>query len=141
MPLAEPSHYAIRTLDLEAPRQFYCEVLGLTVGPRPPFGFPGLWLYNGDHDDYRNAVVHLIGRDTSQAQSQADTGSLDHIAFMASGLAEMQSRLESLGIAYRWREVPVLGLQQLFVIDPGGIKIELNYAANERTTASSAPKT
>lgn len=135
MPLAELSHYAIRTRDLEASRRFYCEVLGLTVGPRPPFGFPGLWLYNGDHDDYRNAVVHLIGRDTGDAPAHADTGSLDHIAFMASGLAEMQARLQSLDIAYRCREVPVLGLQQLFVVDPGGVKIELNYPAGERVTA------
>ena len=50
MPLSKISHYSIRTLDLEATRKFYTEALGFTVGPRPPFNFPGLWLYNGSHD-------------------------------------------------------------------------------------------
>ena len=38
-------HYTIRTADLDATRCFYTEVLGLSVGPRPAFTFPGLWLY------------------------------------------------------------------------------------------------
>ena len=131
MPIAELSHCAIRTSDLDASRRFYCEVLGLTVGPRPPFGFPGLWLYNGEHDRYHNAVVHLIGVDGSDRPARTDTGALDHVAFMAHGLADMRARLESLGISYRQREVPALGLQQLFLVDPSGVRIELNYAADE----------
>ena len=33
MPLTKISHYSIRTLDLEATRRFYTEVLEFTVGP------------------------------------------------------------------------------------------------------------
>ena len=135
MPIAQLSHYAIRTSDLDASRWFYCEVLGLTVGPRPPFSFPGLWLYQGDHGSYHNAVVHLIDTDAGDASRGAETGMFDHIAFMASDVAAMRARLQTLGVPYRQREVPVLGLQQLFVHDPDGIKIELNYPADERTDA------
>ena len=63
MPFQKLSHYSIRTIDLESSRKFYTEVMGFTVGPRPPFNFPGLWLYNGSHDQYDNAIVHIIGLD------------------------------------------------------------------------------
>ena len=42
------NHFSIRSLDLDACERFYCGLLGLTKGPRPPFPFPGLWLYAGD---------------------------------------------------------------------------------------------
>ena len=57
------NHYSIRTTNLDACRAFYENVLGLTVGPRPEFPFPGLWMYCGDHAQYANAVVHIIGID------------------------------------------------------------------------------
>ncbi len=62
------NHFSIRTTDLEASRRFYADVLGLTVGPRPDFAFPGFWMYRGDHADYANAVVHLIGIDATDPQ-------------------------------------------------------------------------
>jgi len=62
------NHFSIRTLDMEATRSFYEGVLGLTVGPRPAFPFPGLWMYRGDHGDVANAVVHIIGLDRNDSQ-------------------------------------------------------------------------
>lgn len=47
MPIGRLDHYSIRTLDIEAARRFYTGVMGFEVGFRPPFNFPGLWLYNG----------------------------------------------------------------------------------------------
>ena len=54
MPLQNLNHILVLARDLEATRDFYVNVLGLRVGPRPPFKFPGHWLYLGD-----KAVVHL----------------------------------------------------------------------------------
>ena len=34
------NHFSIRTVDLDACERFYCGLLGLTKGPRPPFPFP-----------------------------------------------------------------------------------------------------
>ena len=45
MEIKRIDHYSIRTLDVEASRRFYTEIIGLKVGPRPPFDFPGVWLY------------------------------------------------------------------------------------------------
>ena len=57
------NHFSIRSSDLAACERFYVGVLGMTVGPRPDFPFPGLWIYRGDHADPANAVVHIIGKD------------------------------------------------------------------------------
>lgn len=144
------NHVSIRTLDLDASRAFYEGVLGLQVGPRPPFPFPGLWLYAGDTADTKNAVVHLIGIDRNDSEglkkylgdrdeaSPAGTGAIDHVAFFATGLAEMRARLDRLGVTRRERSVPGLGLRQLFVDDPNGVVVELNYAAAEEAEAGSA---
>ena len=131
MPLRNLNHFLVLAHDLEATRDFYEKVLGLRVGARPPFGFPGYWLYLGDQ-----AVVHLAGGDrgaTATASEAGGTGALDHIAFEASGLEETLERLESQGIAAQRRTVPGAGLQQLFIRDPNGVKIELNFPASEKT--------
>ena len=54
------NHYSIRTTDMAATERFYVDVLGLTVGPRPPFPFPGLWLYRGPHTEVANALPALF---------------------------------------------------------------------------------
>ena len=54
---------------LEELRRFYCDVLGLTVGRRPPFGSDGYWLYAGDL-----ALVHLsVADDGANAATDAQT--------------------------------------------------------------------
>lgn len=138
------NHFSIRTADLEASRRFYADVLGLTVGPRPDFPFPGLWMYRGYHGDTANAVVHIIGIDPSDREglkkylgdreesSLAGTGAIDHVAFFSDGLAEMLDRLRRLGVGFRERTVPSLGLHQVFVDDPCGVVVELNFAAAEK---------
>jgi catechol 2,3-dioxygenase-like lactoylglutathione lyase family enzyme len=138
------NHFSIRTLDLQATTRFYADVLGLQVGPRPPFPFPGVWLYSGDHANYANAVVHVIGLDANnpnglnQYLGERDntglhgSGAIDHVAFFVTGLAAMQAKLASAGIEYRSREVPVLGLIQLFLDDPNGVVVELNYPSAEK---------
>ena len=59
------------------------------------------------------------------------TGSIDHIAFEATGLKAMIARLEQRGVAAHHRKVPDLDLHQVFVHDPNGVRIELNYPAHE----------
>jgi catechol 2,3-dioxygenase-like lactoylglutathione lyase family enzyme len=140
------NHFSIRTTDMDATRVFYETVLGLTVGPRPPFPFPGLWIYNGDHASPSNALVHVIGIDKNDPEGLKQylgdrdistlhgTGAVDHIALMATGLAAMLAHLRRLGVPCRERNVPVLGLHQIFLDDPSGLVIELNYPASEKTS-------
>ena len=143
MPIGRLDHYSIRTLDVEASRRFYTEVMGFQVGFRPPFDFPGLWLYNGPQYPESNGVVHIVGVNLNDSQglkaylgdrdleSLKGTGTVDHMAFRATGLTEMRARLKRLDIAYRERTVPTLGLHQVFFEDPSSVTIELNYPAAE----------
>jgi catechol 2,3-dioxygenase-like lactoylglutathione lyase family enzyme len=138
------NHFSIRTLDLAATKDFYVSVLGLQDGPRPDFPFPGYWLYQGPLNEYVNAAVHLIGIDANDStglsnylggrkeQQLKGSGALDHVAFFATGLVTMLSRLQLLGIESRRRDVPGLGLHQLFLDDPNGIVVELNYPFAEK---------
>ena len=116
------NHYNVRTTDLEAMRRFYEEVVGLKSGPRPPFDFPGLWFYSGDGV----AVLHLVGVDAS-ARQPGGTGSLDHIAFLCDGFPEARERIVRSGLRFRENLVPGSGMRQLFVVDPEGVKIEMNF--------------
>jgi catechol 2,3-dioxygenase-like lactoylglutathione lyase family enzyme len=149
MDIKRVDHYSIRTLDLEKSRRFYTEVIGLKAGPRPPFDFPGYWLYSGDPPaDLQNAsrnygFVHLMGFDTANPGSldayvgtrktapEGGTGALDHIAFAATGREAMIERCRSHNVSFHERAVPILGLHQMFIQDPDGVTIELNYPASE----------
>lgn len=147
MPVGKLDHYSIRTLDIEASRRFYTEVMGFETGFRPPFNFPGLWLYNGAPYPESTGVVHIIGIDPKDPQGLKDylgdrdlaslqgTGTVDHMAFTATGLTAMRSRLQQQGIPFRERTVPSLKLHQLFCEDPSGVTIELNYPAAEAAAA------
>lgn len=106
-------------------RAFYVEVVGLTDGFRPPFGSAGHWLYAGEH-----AVIHLSVLRDDNGQRQAG-GSVDHLAFRCSGLDAACRDLDRRGIAYRRAEVPLTGQVQLFVRDPAGNGVELNFAQAE----------
>jgi catechol 2,3-dioxygenase-like lactoylglutathione lyase family enzyme len=131
MPITQLQHYMVLSKDLEKTRAFYCDVLGLRAGPRPPFKFEGLWIYVGDV-----AAIHVAGRssydDTSRtALNPADpvnhgSGSVDHIAFAATNYAELTASFERHGVKYRGTTVPGSDLRQLFVFDPDGIQIEIN---------------
>ena len=144
------NHYSIRTLDLPACERFYCDALGLVVGPRPAFQFPGLWLYAGDTTQWANAAVHIIGIDRNDPEglraylgdrdeaTLQGTGVVDHVAFFATGLAETLARLQRLGLPCRERTVPDLGLHQVFVDDPNGVVVELNFPAHEAASVAAA---
>jgi catechol 2,3-dioxygenase-like lactoylglutathione lyase family enzyme len=141
MTIAKLAHYSVRTTDLERSCAFYERVLGLRKGFRPPFAFSGAWLYQGG-DESEYGVVHLIGVDEessgalssylgSSKPSVPGTGTVDHIAFLATGVEAMWQTLRAQGIAWRDRTVPSLGLHQIFIEDPSGVTIELNYPAAE----------
>ena len=149
MPIQKLAHFSVRTTALERSRRFYTDVLGFHEGFRPPFKVPGLWLYRGgDEADF--GVVHLIGIDPDDPQGQKDylgdkaeqglhgSAAVDHLAFLATDLQDMHRRLREAGLAFRERTVPSLGLHQVFVEDPSGVTIELNYPAAEAALAARA---
>jgi catechol 2,3-dioxygenase-like lactoylglutathione lyase family enzyme len=137
MPLSHIEHFLVQTTDIAKTRDWYVRVLGMKEGYHPDFKFPVCWLYIGDRD-----VVHVTegGANVSEnrkryvgQESQATSGSgvVDHIAFRATGLRAMMQHLQSLKVEFKQRQVSDQGLYQLFLFDPNGIKIELNFANAE----------
>jgi len=138
MPLSHIEHCLVLADDMEATRDWYCTVLGMEEGPHPDFGFPVHWLYLNGRD-----VVHIgqsakhagesqniyLGR-TSQ-DTGSGTGAIDHIAFRATGLKAMMAQLRSRGVEFIERRACSQALYQLFMYDPNGIKVELNFSADE----------
>ena len=120
---------------LAACRDFYCNVLGLSVGPRPAFESQGFWLYADGAP-----IVHLA--QTSAAETAPDVthgrSALDHVAFGCSDLPAALGRLQQHGIAYTISKVPVLNQTQVATKDPAGVGIELSFAAAE-TVSSNQP--
>ena len=125
MPLKRIEHYNIHTQKLAETVAFYDRVLGMKPGDRPPFPFPGAWIYLGD-----TPVIHLVdvaGPYRTARAGQHGTGALDHVAFEAVDLPAMRATLAREGVAYTERVVPRTGITQVFVEDPTGLTIELNF--------------
>jgi len=110
------NHANIYTAKLQETVDFFVGVIGLKLGPRPDFAFPGAWLYAGDQ-----AVLHLVER----ARAHAPNGAIDHISFTVPDLDAATRRLEERGIPYRLSIIPGGFGRQAFLTDPNGIKIEL----------------
>lgn len=143
MPVGKLDHYSIRTLNLDASGKFYTDIMGFEIGYRPEFKFPGLWLYNGLKYPETTGVVHIIGVDPNNPEGLKEylgdrdlaslngTGTVDHMAFRATGVDDMRARLHKHQIEFRERTVPSLELHQMFFEDPSGVTIELNYPGSE----------
>ncbi|MFL5257021.1 MAG: VOC family protein [Rhodopila sp.] len=131
MPAQSLNHYTINVRDLERTKDFYCDVVGLEVGERPPLPFPGYWLYTGGVP-----VVHLVGYRpelpviTDGPSYPAPTGRLDHIAFACNDLKGMKANLHQRGIKFDERVLPRMNMTQLFYLDPDGVAVECNFDAS-----------
>jgi catechol 2,3-dioxygenase-like lactoylglutathione lyase family enzyme len=145
MPLSHLEHILVQTKDMEATKRWYVEVLGMRAGYTPDFKFPVCWLYIGEQD-----VIHVTegGANTSanrqaylgqQSEAESGTGVIDHIAFRATGLRETLERLRRLSVDFKERQVDDQGLYQVFFFDPNGIKVELNFMADEAVAMGLKP--
>jgi catechol 2,3-dioxygenase-like lactoylglutathione lyase family enzyme len=132
MPLTDLNHFFVRANDLERSRRFYCDVLGFDVMPRPTFPFPGYWLgvagkvqvHMGPHG-IPNSDLYYLG--TTAESATQNTGIVDHIAFTATEPKALAERFAAVGLAARKRYFPEFKLFQMFVQDPDGLTIELNF--------------
>lgn len=117
------NHFTVLTDDLNKTIEFYVDLLGLTPGARPELGFPGAWLYADGQ-----AVLHVVAGRELPAQR---AGVLDHMAFSASNLPAIKSKLDARGIPYDLRRQRGSNTWQLFCHDPAGAKVELDFDAAE----------
>jgi catechol 2,3-dioxygenase-like lactoylglutathione lyase family enzyme len=115
-------HYNVSTRRLGDTVRFYEDILGLVNGPRPPFDFPGAWLYSEGHP-----VLHLNDISPTDKQQPANSGVIDHIAFGSRGFEAMKRHLGHKGVEFRVNEVPNSSRRQIFLTDPNNVLIELNF--------------
>ena len=126
MQLDKIDHMTIRCRqqDLPAMEHFYGTVMGLKVGKRPDFAFPGLWFYLDD-----TAVVHIAARLDALP---AEKGAYDHVSFKSRDIEGTRQHLRALGVSFDEAPVPGFPLHQIFMNDPAGAKVELTFDLPER---------
>ena len=117
-------HVNVRTANLDRLREFYVEVIGLRVGPRPAFSFGGAWLYCGDVPS-----LHLV--EVERPPSARDDLALEHFAFRATGLAEFLHRLRARNVAVRLGFIPDFGICQVNVHDTDGNHLHVDFPIDE----------
>ena len=81
-------HYTVSSRKFQGTVQLYQDVLGFVNDPRPPFNFPGAWLYSAGHP-----VLHLNDIAQSDKQQCEDSGVIDHIAFASRGFESTKQHL------------------------------------------------
>jgi catechol 2,3-dioxygenase-like lactoylglutathione lyase family enzyme len=123
-------HYNVSTRKLGDTVRFYEDILGLVNGPRPPFDFPGAWLYSEGHP-----VLHLNDISPTDKQQPADSGVIDHVAFGSRGFEAMKQHLAQKGVSFRVNVVPNSSRRQIFLTDPNNVLIELNYDVGKEQAA------
>jgi catechol 2,3-dioxygenase-like lactoylglutathione lyase family enzyme len=123
-------HYNVSTRKLKETVQFYEDVLGLQNGARPPFNFPGAWLYSEGRP-----VLHLNDISQTDRQQREDSGVIDHVAFGSRGFEAMKKHLAGKGIPHRVNQVPNSTRCQIFLRDPNNVEIELNFETKNETSA------
>ena len=120
-------HFTVVTDRLDDTRVFY-ERLGLAVGPRPDFGFDGLWLYAGGHP-----VLHIVEK---SAMPIPRRGAIDHIAFYGGNIVDALELLQRERIPYRLLRLPrPWSTWQVFFLDPNGAEVEIDFDAAQTVPA------
>ena len=104
-------------------RDFYCDIVGLSEGFRPPFERFGFWLYIAEKD-----VLHLITPKAGDQRS-SNKSSFDHIAFKADNYLSVLKNLKSLNVPFEEKPIPGMNAHQIFLKDPAGNRVELNFDA------------
>jgi catechol-2,3-dioxygenase len=128
LPATGFNHYNLRAPRalLDKLKDFYCEIIGLTVGERPAFRSFGYWLYAGDRD-----VLHLSETAPGEVRATHVATTFDHVAFTCTDPVGMEEILVSRRIEFGERFIDQTGIKQIFFRDPAGNGVELNFSMRE----------
>jgi catechol-2,3-dioxygenase len=111
---------------MEEVRDFYVEVVGLSVGPRPAGGIHGFWLYAGACD-----VLHLAEEDPTDKRRRGSEMTFDHVALNCSDWPAQRRQLVAHSVPFIEERDPEIRRLQVFFRDPAGNGVELIFARGE----------
>ena len=116
---------------LSRTRDFYVDLMGLTEGERPAFPSAAIgFIWAGFRWSIwsRPPTTPAPGAGTLCIPKAEDgTGAFDHVAFQGDDFEAMRNRLKEAGVTFKERVVPGGRLKQLFVPDPEGVLVEINF--------------
>ena len=98
MPALSLDHWNIYCKDLKATVRFYERYVGLRDGERPPFPFPGAWLYAGD-----KAILHIV---SETGRKDHGSGAIDHVAINCADIRGTLDQIKKDKVKYEVRKVP-----------------------------------
>jgi len=110
--------------DLFLLRDFYCRVIGLTLGPTPPGRSAGFWLYANDLPVLQLAST-LRARSLVHVRNRRRP--TDHVAFASSGLHTVVDRLRANRVQHWIGTDHALQRVMLTVHDPAGVRVEIAF--------------
>lgn len=113
-------HATLRTADLDGTLAFLQSIFDVKVGYRPPFSFPGYWLYAEG-----KPLIHLIPARPSQVDRIGEA--IDHVGLLVTDYDSYLAKLKALGIHFHPMELPELNERRLFIRTPTGILLELVF--------------
>lgn len=122
-------HVNITSVNLAESARFYTAALGLKRCDPPPPLKPeqAQWMQN----DQGISVIHLNSVDCPRAfdrpMPKGHTGPIHHVALACTGYGETLARIDGLGIEREVNNIPSIGLKQVFLHDPNGVLLELNF--------------
>jgi catechol 2,3-dioxygenase-like lactoylglutathione lyase family enzyme len=132
MPVLGLDHVNVRTPDFRRTVEFLRDALGMTVTAVPGYesNQKAAWAY----DESGVPVLHLASADVAYspdevlpAEPPRGSGAVHHIALSCTGFEAMRARLAGLSLSFRENHMAKAGIRQLFVKDPTGILLELNF--------------
>lgn len=112
-------HVNIHVVDGPRMVAFFDQVLTAKEGFRPPFDFPGHWIYVDGAPAIHLTVVERTG--------EFPPGMVNHIAFGVYDFDETKARIEAAGYAYRITGIPDSEIGQFFVTGPEGLLVEIQF--------------
>jgi catechol 2,3-dioxygenase-like lactoylglutathione lyase family enzyme len=119
-------HINIQATRLDETVAFYRDLLGLeATNPPPPLDPAKVqWMRNDDGA----AIFHITTAGSIGTISEGEgTGPVHHVALDCIDPQAMIARLDARKIAHRDNYVVAIKLHQIFVEDPNGVLLELNF--------------
>ena len=128
MPITEINHINLRAERdmMDILRDFYCDIVGLKIGPRTATTSYGFWLYIGNNDVVHIAEYKAVEGSKKQVPEINVNGTYDHVSFTCTDMPAMEAHLTTHTITYTTRTL-LNGVKQINFKDPAGNGIELNF--------------